>query len=407
VTTLLKSALKKRWMPLAILLAGVVVVAVVVATGPEAPRRAPQRQARLVEVMPLEVTDAQVVIGAMGTVQPALEVRVQAQVGGQVVEVSPSFLPGGLLREGEGLLRIDPREYQFAVRQREGDVARAEQELKLEEGRQDIARREYELLGDVVDEDDAELVLRQPQLETVNAAHDAAWAALEKARLDLERTEVKAPFNAIVEEKLVDPGAVVTPNTPLAVLVGTDACWVEVLLPVGDLAWVLMPGEEGTDGSIVRVRQDAVWEDGVWREGRVLGSLGSLDAQGRMARVLVEVADPFSLRPENAAELALLVDSFVGVEILGRAVSDVVVVDRRYVHDEADVWLMDDDDKLRIRTVEPVYAGEDRVLVAEGLEAGERLVTSHLSAPVEGMPLRVKGGKRPVGADGAEGTGGR
>ena len=79
--TLLKTALKKRWMPLAILLAGVVVVVVVIATGPEAPRRTPQRQARLVEVMPLEVTDAQVVIGAMGTVQPALEVRMQAQVG--------------------------------------------------------------------------------------------------------------------------------------------------------------------------------------------------------------------------------------------------------------------------------------------------------------------------------------
>ncbi|MCK5596146.1 MAG: hypothetical protein KAJ04_01745, partial [Candidatus Eisenbacteria sp.] len=47
---------------------------------------------------------------------------------------------------------------------------------------------------------------------------------------------------------------------------------------------------------------------------------------------------------------------------------------------------------LRILTIEPVYTGEGHVFVTEGLEAGERLVTSYLSAPVEGMPLRVKGG---------------
>ncbi len=396
----LKAILKNRWLPLMILFAGLVLSGVVAATGPEAPRRQPQRQARLVEVVPLEVADAQVAVEALGTVQPALEVQLQAQVSGQVTYVSSLLIPGGRFAEGEALLRIDPREYEFAVRQRESDFARAEQALKLEESQQGIARREYELMSDVVDEADAELVLRGPQLETARAAYDAALAALEQARLNLKRTTVVAPFNAIVEDRFVNRGGVVAANTALATLVGTDACWVEALVPAGDLVWIDSPQAGGSGGSVARVRQDAVWDEGVWREGRVLGRSRSLDAQGRMVRVIVEVSDPFSLRSANAAAPALLMGSFVDVEILGQTIADAVVVDRRYVRDGNRVWLMDNDGDLRIRTIEPVYTGESHVFVTEGLEAGERLVTSYLSAPVEGMPLRVKG-DAAVGGEGA------
>ena len=397
--TRLRSILKNRWLPLIILFVGLVLSRVVVATGPDAPRRRPQRQARLVEIVPLKVADAQVAVEALGTVQPALEVRLQSQVGGQVIYVSPVLIPGGRFAEGDTLLRIDPREYAFAVRQRESDVARAEQALKLEESQQEIARREYELMADVVDEDDAELVLRGPQLETARAAYDAALAALEQARLNLDRTTVVAPMNAVVEDRLVDRGGVVAANTALATLLGTDACWVEVLVPADDLVWIEPPRAGGSGGSVARVRQDAVWDEGVWRKGRVLGRSRSLDAQGRMVKVIVEVLDPFSLRRSNEAVPALLMGSFVDVEILGQTIAGTVVVDRRYVHDGNMVWLMDNEGNLRIRTIEPVFTGEAQVFVTEGLLAGERLVTSYLSAPVEGMPLRVKGGA------GAEGKG--
>ncbi|MCD4690103.1 efflux RND transporter periplasmic adaptor subunit [bacterium] len=388
----LKTILKNRWLPLMILFVGLVLSGVVAATGPEAPRRQQQRQARLVEVVPLEISDVRVAVEALGTVQPALGIQLQAQVAGQVVHVSSRLIPGGRFAEGDTLLRIDPREYEFAVRQRESDLARAAQALKLEESQQGIARREYELMGDVVNEGDAELVLRGPQLETARAAHDAAMAALEQARLNLERTAVLSPFNAIVGDRLVDRGGVVAANTAVAALIGTDACWVEVLVPVDDLKWIKTPRADGFGGSVVRVRQGAVWDDGVWREGRVLGSSGSLEAQGRMVRVIAEIPDPFSLRKANAAVPILLMDSLVDAEILGQTITGAVVIDRRYVHDGNTVWLMDGEDNLRIRTIEPVYTGQKHVFVTDGLEVGERLVTSYLSSPVEGMPLRAKGG---------------
>ena len=399
---MIRRILKNRWLPLLMVLVGLIVSGVVAATGPSAPRRTPQRQARLVEVMPLEAADTQVVVEALGTVQPSLGVRLQAQVGGQVVEVSPSLIPGGRVAEGEVLLRIDPREYEFAVRQRQSELARAEQALRLEKSQQGIARREYELMGDVAGDGDSELMLRKPQLETASTAYDAALAAFEQAQLNLERTSVVAPFNAVVEERLVDRGGVVGANTAIASLVGTDACWVEAMLPADDVKWIDSAAPGGVGGSRARIRQDATWDEDVWREGRVLGRSSTIDAQGRMVKVIVEVEDPFSLRRSNAGEPALLVGSFVDVEIFGETIRNAVVVDRTYVHDGDKVWLMDDKGNLVIRTIDPAYVGDEQVVVTEGLDEGDRMVTSHLSAPVEGMPLRLRG-EDPSGGDGPSG----
>jgi len=390
----------KIWLPLVILAGGVGVALLVAATGPESKRRPSQRPARLVEVTILESGPARVIVEAMGTVRPAQEVEMRAQVSGEVVHMSEAFLPGGFLRKGDAILRIEPRDYELAVRRQQSEVARVRQSLKLEEGQQSVARREFELLGEVLDEGDSELVLRQPQLDAAQKALDAAQASLEQARLDLGRTRIVAPFNAVVEEKQVDLGAVLSANTGLAALVGTDRCWVEVLVPVEDLAWIEFPGDGGSGGSTVRIRQDAVWGDGVSREGRVLGRLGSLESAGRMARFLVEVEDPFSLRRENRAAPPLLMNSFVTVEVQGRKLDDVVAVDRRYVHNGDTVWLVDGKGTLRIVTLDPLYAGAGRILVGEELRAGAKLVTSEISTPVEGMSLRVRGQEPAADGDG-------
>ena len=216
-------------------------------------------------------------------------------------------------------------------------------------------------------------------------------AAFEQARLNLERTAVVSPFNAVVEERFVDRGSVIGGNTAIASLVGTDECWVEAMLPADDIGWISAPGPDGSGGSAARVRQDAVWDDGVWRGGRVLGRSSTLDAQGRMVKVIVEVKDPFSLRNRNAGEPVLLVGSFVDVEIMGKTLRNAVVVERSYIHDGDRVGIMDGEGGLQIRTIDPAYVGESQVVVTEGLEEGDRLVTSYLAAPVEGMPLRLRG----------------
>ena len=101
----------------------------------------PPRQARLVETQPLVIGSARTRIDAMGTVVPAESVTLQPQVGGEIVFVSDDLEPGGLFSTGDELLRIDPRDYELAVLQRESEVAQAQSTLRLEQGQQTIANR--------------------------------------------------------------------------------------------------------------------------------------------------------------------------------------------------------------------------------------------------------------------------
>lgn len=394
--------LKRVWPPVVILLLGLIIAMAIATTGPEAPRRPSMEQARLVEVLPLEVGDARVLVSAMGTVRPAREVNVTAQVTGKVVALGSALIPGGYAVADEPLLRIDPRDYEFVVRQRQSDLARAEQEWKLESGQQEIAQREYELLETVVDQATAELVLRAPQLATARSGLDAARAALQKAELDLQRTFVRAPFNCIVLEKHVDLGAVVNTNTPAAKVVGTNAFWVEVAVAFEKLRWVEIPAGAQEQGSAVRIRQPSVWPADVWRAGRVLRLMGDLETDGRMARLLVEIEDPYARRPENHDAPILLAGAFVEIEITGRELRDVIRVPRRYLHNGRSVWLRTDEGLLEIRDVVALYAGEEELLVAEGLAPGEQLVTSDISTPIPGMPLRVSGESAQAAGQGGE-----
>ncbi|MGH0031820.1 MAG: efflux RND transporter periplasmic adaptor subunit [Myxococcota bacterium] len=361
-------------------------------TGPVAVRTPRPRQARLVEVTPVERTAQIARVGAMGSVVATRQVEVQPQVTGRIVWVSPEFVPGGRFAADEVMLRIEARDYELAVRQREADLAQARADLKIEEGNQSVARLEYELLGESVPDEDRDLVLRLPQLETVRARVASAEAALAQARLDLERTEVRAPFDALVRARSTELGARVDPGTQLATLVETGAYWVEVLVPVSQLRWIEIPRRSGDPGSVARVTGAGIPGD-AFREGHVERLLGDLENEGRMARLLVRIDDPLALAPEHAGMPPLLLDSFVHLEIQGRPIENVVALDRALLRDRDRVWVMGGDGALEIREVAVAFRGEDEVLISEGLAGGERIVTSELSSPVPGMPLRDASGE--------------
>lgn len=376
-------------LPVAVILVGLAVALALVFTGPKAERHTPTPGARLVEVVEMERGAARVTVQAMGPVIAAREVALKAEVVGKVIELSPELLPGGIFHRGDTVLRIDPRDYELAVRQRESDVAEAERDLKLELGQQLVAKREYELLGEVIREEDEELVLRMPQLAAARGRVAAAKAALEQARLDLERTHIVAPFNSIVREKGVDVGDVVTATTVVATLAGTDAYWIEVSVPVDDLGWIDIPRSAAERGSAVTIRNDAAWGPGASRSGRVLRLAGDLEEQGRMARLLVELEDPMSLEASNAGAPVLLIGSYVRAEIEGHELSEVVSLPRDFLHENDTVWVVGEQSRLDVRHVEIAYRGRDTVLVSEGLEHGDRVIRTDLAAPVGGMLLRV------------------
>ena len=207
--------------PLLVIVIGIVIAVSLVKTGPKASRKPPVKQARLVEVTPLSIGTVSTEIEAMGTVVPARKVELHPQVSGEIIKVSEQYVPGGLFRAGDEILQIDPKDYVLAVKRRESEVAQAMSNVKIEQGQQIIAQRELEMIGEAIDEKNNDLILRKPQLESVQAQLSLAQATLEQARLDLQRTRIHAPFNSIVISRSANIGSRVLNSTLLATLVGT------------------------------------------------------------------------------------------------------------------------------------------------------------------------------------------
>ncbi len=388
-------------LPLLILAAGVMYATHLIETKPKSQRGAARRQARLVAVVEVERQDIPVTVGALGSVIAAREVDVKPQVSGRVIDMSEEVLPGGLFQAGQQILQIEPEDYELLVEQRRSDVANAERDLKIEEGSQTVARQEFELLSDVITEMDQDLMLRKPQLASAKAALEAAQARLDQAKLDLDRTQIVAPFNAVVKTKHVDLGAMVTSASTLVTLTGADEYWVNVVVRVDMLPWLIIPPRDGEKGSKVRIRNPLVWGEDAYRSGEVIRLFGELETVGRMAQLLVSVKDPLSLSPENASAPRVLIGSFVRVEIEGRTIPSVISIDRELLRDGGNVWLMSEEGKLEIRPVDIVFRGEEYVLVSDGIKTGDKIITTNLAAPVEGMPLRLVGDQ----TDGPPGSG--
>jgi RND family efflux transporter MFP subunit len=363
---------------------------------PRAARKAIEPVIPLVQVMTLQSADHLTSIHAMGTVAASQVVNLSSRVSGEIIKRSSKFYPGGKVKAGEEMLRIDPEDYQLVVIQRESDVIRARNDLQLEQGRQvttkkeyELAKKEYELFGEPLKGTALDLVLRKPYLALAKASLKAAEAKLKRAKLDLKRTSIYAPFNALVQSIHVAKGSQVTTATTLAALVASDTYWIEVSLPADQMRWIHIPqNDTGGAASKVRISNSSGWSEQAFRLGRVKSLRPDIEAQGLMARLVVEISDPLSLKKSNAGEPVLLLGSYVQLEIEGKKLTGVFSMPRLALHNGNQVWILKKDGTLDIRNLEIVWSEYDDVFVRWQLKDGERLVISKLSAPVQGMRLR-------------------
>jgi RND family efflux transporter MFP subunit len=357
---------------------------------------ATRRSAALVETTTVSRGTYRPQLSVLGLVEPARDVELSPRVSGQVIDLEPSLEPGGFVAAGEPLLQIDPADFERLVTARESDVRQVAAELAIEQGRQRVARREFELLGEDVNEENRALVLREPQIESIRARLLAAEAELEQARLDLERTTVRAPFDAQVLSRAVNIGSQVSAGDPLARLVGTEACWVTASVPLRDLRWIRFPDAAGDDGddpgtdpeataANVTVRHDSAWAPGLTRTGRVSRLIGAVDASTRLARVLVTVPDPLG---RETGGPPLILGTIVRLQIEGRPLEDVVRLDRDLLRQDDTVWVMRDE-KLEIRRADVVFSDAQYAYLRSGVEAGEQVVLTNLATVTEGLPLRT------------------
>lgn len=357
----------------------------IMAGSPVAERAERPRIARLVETVPAAAARQGPVIGAWGEVTAAQALTLRPEVSGTLVWVNPDLAPGGLLEEGEVIARFDRRDLELAVRQAEATVAGIDARIRIERGQGDVGRRDLDRLSRDLSDEQRALVLREPQMAQLEAELAAARAALAQAENQLARAELRAPFDAVVIAESVEPGAMLSQGGEIGEIVATDRFDVRLSVPASMLDWIDIAG-----GQAMTLRQPAVWPEGATREGRIARLGAALSETGRTAELVVEVPDPLALEPANAGKPRLLLGAYVEGTIEGAPVEDAVAIEPAWLRDGDTVWVMDEDDRLEVRTVDVAWRGPGGVLIRSGLEEGERVVTTPLATHAAGMALRVR-----------------
>lgn len=138
-----------RWLlPLLILLGSIVLLIVMAQMRPEPPAKPPADNATLVETRRVELSALQIHIKSQGLVKAKYATDLVAQVSGEVIELSPAFVRGGLVRQGEVLARIDPTNYEVALENARAGLASAEAALEQEIAQGEVAKVEWEEVND-------------------------------------------------------------------------------------------------------------------------------------------------------------------------------------------------------------------------------------------------------------------
>lgn len=365
-----------------------VLVLLIYSTEPTAEREAATKKTDiLVDVTKVMRGDYNPRIEGLGTVEAAQDISLRPRVDGYVIEISENFIPGGFVNSGDILLKVDPADYENSVKQMESALSQAQSELDIELGRQNVAKKEYDLLKQNLGNENEALVLRKPQLAVAEANVKAAEAMLNQSKLDLERTSIIAPFDAQILSRNVNIGSEIDPNIELARLVGINEYWAIVNVPVAKLKHINL-SENGKDGARVIVRNRTAWPEGTFREGRAVRLIGALDGQTRLARILVSIKDPLALKPETKGP-KMLVGSIVQTEIFGTPLKNVFRIDRDFLREGDRLWLKRDG-KLAVTNATVVLKDKDYAYISEGMEDGDLLVTNNLTTVAEGVGLRTE-----------------
>ena len=375
--------LDRRTLPLVILALGTLATVVLIATRPRVEPSPPEARVPLVRVLPVATETLRLSVHTHGEVRPRTESDLVPEVSGTVLWASPNLVSGGFFGASEPLLRIDPLDYEVALESARATRARAESDLSRAE--REVARQrafaEHEVAS-AARLDDAETDAR-----AARAALRQAEAALVQAERNLARSELCAPYAGRVRDEQVDVGQFVNRGTPVARIYAVD--FAEVRLPILDeelahLDLALVPGA-GADGPEVTLHADFAGRRQTWT-GRVVRTEGELDPKTRMVHVVARVDEPY--RPAEPGAAPLSVGLFVDAEIHGRELAGAVRIPRAALREGDRVWLADAEDRLRIRPVEVAQRGREEVVIRGGLAAGERVILTALSVPIDGMPVR-------------------
>jgi len=342
-----------------------------------------------VRVAEVRAESIQLHVESQGKVQASRVASLSAPVEGPVEWISPAMRAGGFVAQGETLLRLESSDYETAK-------ARSMAALQQAQAEATFASTELSRLGELAQTRLASDAQLQDAKRTaaVNAARLAdAQASLRQVELDLDRTNIRAPFDAIIQSRDVELGQYVNRAQTVAVLLGADEVEVRVPLAIRQLGFLDVPlgmrGELADElAPDVTLKGFYGGEEYTW-VGKLVRTEAVIDPNSNTVQTIIRVKQPDAGASSNKnAQIPLPIGLFVKANIEGRFVDDLIALPRSVIRNNNQVLVVDAENKMYYRDVEIYRLEEDRVLISGGILPGEFICTSPIQAVVNGMSVQ-------------------
>jgi RND family efflux transporter MFP subunit len=411
----------KTFRVVAVLLIAVFIAAVLIFLRPKPERQTVVESGYLVEVAPAKIDSITMDIETYGTVKPREVLKLIAEVRGQIADIHTSFQEGNFLKKDTRLIAIDSRFYQLETDRRkvqitqanaelhrleqevsnlndsikiaESDVKLAEAEFKrlaqlkknrvISQSTSDKSEQKYLLSLEKLQSLENQLKLTRPARQQLKAQYAMSEVLYRMAKLDLEKTEIAAPFTGWVLEKNIESGQHVTIGQTLGRIYRAGELDVEIQVPLSHIKWMAGNGNDLGDADIYLHEGEASPH---WT-GRISRTLAQVNQETRTLPVIVEVTET-ATEKKTPANHGLKPGMFVRVNLKGRKINHAVTLPRQLIH-ENDVVYLFENKKLKQRHVGVLRRFKDTAVINSGLSAGELIIKTPIPAAVDGMALRL------------------
>jgi len=275
----------------------------------------------------------QAIVSGYGEVKAAHQLTYSSEVSGRVLSIANEFAVGMFVPKGTVLATIDDTTYQKALTQAKADVAQAKLDLLEEQRQGDQAKLEWKRSG-LEGKPESPLVLRAPQLANVQATLLNAEQALKAAQHDVDNTVIRAPFDALVVSRDVEPGSYIQEGTQLATLYSVNR--VEIEVPLSKPQWNTLPK---IDNAVLENKQWTVSltssdQDETW-QGYVIRAEQHLTEENRQRSIVIAVDEPLEL------DKPLYPGAFVQVNIPGASLDNLWELPSSAVSQQGNIWAVD------------------------------------------------------------------
>ncbi len=403
------------------------------ATRKDLPRRESASPPVMVETSEIELEDIVEWFVGYGSGRPDRAAELAAEVSATVIDTVNDLEEGAAVEKGQPLVRLDDREYRYTLERIEalmasdqavigeldteatslaGLVNTAEQELRVTREEKtrvttlfeighaakkeyDFASLAYQQARRILQGYEKEMAKLVPRRARAVASKQSREAETRLVRLNVQRCELVAPFSGTIESLLVDVGDHVGPGSLVARLVDPSRVEIPIRLPSGVYDRVHV-------GASCRVTSESM--PGSYWHGQVARIAPSVDQASRTFAAYVDVDNTKQVHP-------LVPGTFVRAAVCGPTYARRLVVPRGAIRqskvlvaEPCLVWrggiggwgglvLVEEVARRRAVDVERMIA--DRAIVTGDIDAGDRVILSHLDRLSDGTPIRTRAGQAP------------